>query len=63
MQQSQEAIKHAGDAASLLVVAGTLMELLPAIAAGFTIVWTVIRIWETNTVRAVVAYLSKRTKK
>ena len=46
-----ETTKHAVDAASLFTVLGTLVDLLPAVAAAFTIVWTLIRIWETATVR------------
>lgn len=46
-----ETIKQAVDAASVVTVVGTLMEVLPAIAAVFTIVWTAIRIWETKTVQ------------
>jgi hypothetical protein len=34
-----------------MTVVGTLVEMLPSIAAIFTIVWTVIRIWETKTVQ------------
>lgn len=47
----QEAVKQALDAASVVTVVGTLMDVLPAIAAAFTIVWTAIRIWETKTVQ------------
>jgi hypothetical protein len=36
---------------SLVTVIGTLVQLLPAIAALFTIVWTSIRIYETATVQ------------
>jgi hypothetical protein len=46
-----EGTKHAVDALSVVTVVGTLVEFLPAIAAIFTIVWTAIRIWETETVR------------
>ncbi len=46
-----EAAKHAGDAVSVLVVAGALASILPPIAAMFTIIWTVIRIYETKTVQ------------
>jgi len=42
--------KHAVDALSLSVVIGTLADVLPAVAALFTIIWTVIRILETRTV-------------
>jgi hypothetical protein len=46
-----ETTKHAVDAASLFTVVGTLVDFLPAVAAAFTIVWTLIRIWETETVQ------------
>ena len=46
-----EAAKLAGDAISLTVVGGTLMNLLPAAAAFFSIVWSIIRIYETKTVQ------------
>ena len=51
MSDSHETIKHAVDALSILTVVGTLIEMLPSIAAVFTIVWTGIRIWETDTVQ------------
>jgi hypothetical protein len=43
--------KTAVDALSVVTVVGTLMEFLPAVAALFTIIWTGIRIWETDTVK------------
>ena len=46
-----EATKHALDAVSLITVVGTLVDILPSIAALFTIIWTGFRIWETDTVR------------
>ena len=46
-----ETSKHIVDALSVVTVLGTLVEMLPSIAAVFTIVWTGIRIWETDTVR------------
>lgn len=46
-----ESSKHVVDAVSVFTVLGTLIEMLPSIAAVFTIVWTSIRIWETDTVR------------
>lgn len=46
-----ESTKHVVDALSVFTVLGTLIEMLPSIAAAFTIVWTGIRIWETDTVR------------
>lgn len=46
-----EALKHVVDALSLVTVIGTLVDMLPSIAAVFTIVWTAIRIYETKTVQ------------
>lgn len=39
------------DALSIFTVIGTLIDMLPSIAAVVTIVWTSIRIYETNTVQ------------
>lgn len=47
-----EQVKHAVDALSVATVVGTIAQILPAIAALFTIVWTMIRIYETKTVQA-----------
>ena len=47
-----ETTKHIVDALSVATVLGTLIDMLPSIAAVFTIVWTGIRIWETDTVRS-----------
>lgn len=47
-----DSAKTVGDILSLTTVVGTLMQVLPSIAAIFTIVWTVIRIYETKTVQA-----------
>lgn len=47
-----EPAKHMLDGLSVVTVLGTLMNILPSIAALFTIVWTAIRIWETRTVRS-----------
>jgi hypothetical protein len=50
-QELSEPTKHAIDALSVVTVVGTLVEFLPSVAAIFTIIWTGIRIWETNTVQ------------
>ena len=39
------------DVLSVATVVGALMDMLPSIAALFTILWTGLRIWETDTVR------------
>ncbi len=49
--QADEQVKTLGDAISIITVVGTLAELLPAVAAILTIVWTAIRIWETDTIQ------------
>ena len=46
-----ETVKYLADGASILTVVGTLSGLLPGVAAVFTIVWTGIRIYETDTVQ------------
>ena len=46
-----EGTKHVVDGLSLITVVGTLMDILPTIAALFTIIWTSIRIYETKTVQ------------
>ena len=51
MTEHHETAKHVVDALSVVTVVGTLMEMLPSIAALFTIVWTAIRIYETDTVQ------------
>jgi hypothetical protein len=43
--------KTIGDVVSIGTVAATLVEWLPAVAAILTIVWTLIRIYETDTVQ------------
>ena len=47
----QEGTKQVLDSVSIITVVGTLADVLPAIAALFTIVWTAVRIYETDTVR------------
>lgn len=51
VEHVSEGTKHALDAVSVVTVIGTLADILPAIAALFTIIWTAIRIWETETVQ------------
>ena len=46
--------KIIGDIVSVGTVVGTLSGLLPAIAAAFTIIWTGIRIYETDTVQGLI---------
>lgn len=46
-----ETVKHLVDTASIATVVGTLTHMLPSIAALFSIVWSAIRIYETDTVQ------------
>lgn len=50
--QSTESVKHVTDALSIMTVIGTLAEILPALAALFSIVWSCFRIYETKTVQS-----------
>lgn len=49
-----ETTKTMVDAASVATMLGTLGSILPPLAALFTIVWTGIRIYETETVQSLV---------
>jgi len=51
MTDHHDVTKTLLDAVSLVTVVGTIMEMLPAVAAVFTIIWTGIRIYETDTVQ------------
>tara|TARA_R100000315_G_C5176620_1_gene102178 strand:+ start:524 stop:691 length:168 start_codon:yes stop_codon:yes gene_type:complete len=46
-----EQVKIVIDISSLVVIGATLIELLPAIAAIFSIIWSILRILETETVK------------
>jgi len=50
-EMATEGTKHAIDAVSVITVIGTIGEVLPPLAALFTIVWTGLRIYETQTVQ------------
>lgn len=51
VHEINEHTKHFLDWTSIGVVLGTLMNILPAIAAIASLVWTSIRIYETKTVQ------------
>jgi len=44
-------MKHIMDGLSVVTVLGTITKMLPAVAAMFTIIWTGIRIYESDTVQ------------
>ena len=51
VEHVSEPAKHVVDALSILTVLGTLVEILPAIAALLSIVWSLLRIYESKTVQ------------
>jgi len=51
MDHIDPAVKATGDAISIVTVVATLAQWLPAVAALASIVWSVIRIYETDTVQ------------
>ena len=57
-----ETAKTAVDALSIVTVVGTLAEVLPALAALFTIIWTGLRIYETNTIQKLLGRNKNVTK-
>ncbi len=54
-----ETTKTMVDAASVATMLGTLGSILPPLAALFTIVWTGIRIYETETVQNLVKKIAE----
>lgn len=48
-----ETTKQVVDAASVATMLGTLGSILPPLAALFTIIWTGIRIYETETIQKI----------
>ena len=51
MAFEHETAKTTVDAISIVTVVGTLADVLPAVAALFTIIWTALRIYETDTIQ------------
>ena len=56
-----ETVKHIADGAAIVVAGASLVGLLPAIAALLTIIWTSIRIIETDTAKRFITWISKRS--
>ncbi len=52
MTDHQDLTKTLLDGLSVVTVVGTLTDMLPSVAAVFTILWTGIRIYETKTVQS-----------
>lgn len=52
---------HVVDALSITTLVATIASALPTIAALLTIIWTLLRIYETETVQRLVARFRQRT--
>lgn len=62
IHEVNEHTKHFIDWASIMTVIGTLANILPAIAALWSIAWSTIRIYETKTVQGwIKSYKDKNT--
>jgi hypothetical protein len=48
------------DMASITTVVGTLWGALPALAALFSLIWSLIRIYETKTVQGLISRFKKK---
>jgi len=59
---TDEGMKQVVDTVSVATGVGALAGLLPAIAALLTIVWTAIRIWETDTAQKLYRRFDRRVK-
>ena len=60
--ETEEVVKSGLDAVSVFTMVGALVEVLPSVAALFTIVWTGIRIYESETVKNLIAKWKNRAK-
>ena len=49
-----DGIKQIADVVSVTTVFGTLMGILPSIAAIFSIAWSIVRLYETKTIQDLV---------
>lgn len=50
------------DALSFSVILGTLLNHLPTIAAGLSVIWSIIRIYETKSVQRLLARFGRKRK-
>jgi hypothetical protein len=56
----QQMVKDTVDVASVATLVGTLIDILPAVAAVFTIVWTALRIYESPTIQGLLNRRKRR---
>lgn len=55
-----DSVKTAGDIAAATLTVAVVAKWLPAVAAFLTIIWTALRIWETDTVKGIRAWVRRR---
>ena len=58
----QDGLKSLADATAAGVAIGSIIKWLPPLAALFTIIWTGIRIIETDTAKSIIAWVRKSPK-
>ena len=61
MTPLDEGMKHTIDLVSVTTVFGTIMGVLPEIAALFSIAWSILRIYETDTVQKIIQKYKDKT--
>jgi len=54
MLKMDETTKHLIDLSAIFTAVGTMLSWLPHMASLFTIIWMIIRIWETKTIQKLV---------
>ncbi len=58
-----ESLKALGDVISISAVSATLMNILPPVAAILTIIWSIIRIYETKTIQQLLNKPQRKRKR
>lgn len=57
-----DAVDRTLDWVAVAATVGTILDMLPSIAALFTIIWTGIRIYETDTVKGLIGRIFRPKK-
>lgn len=60
LREHISAIKHGGDGVAGIVTLGALFDMLPRATAAFSLVYVLIRIYETATIQSAVRRLLRR---
>jgi hypothetical protein len=61
--QNIEVMKNVADGVAVVGTVGTVIELFPAIASLFTIIWFGLRIWKTDIIRRITGSIIKKLKR